>query len=117
MTTRDTSRRQQLAARLKSAVATAAIVGTLGGWMAFGTQQSTTAIVAAADAPTAAAVAQASTTDITTSTVVQPDLSSDTPPTTGVTPSTVPTATSAPTATSSPSTAQPAPVTRTRSSR
>jgi hypothetical protein len=66
MTRNDTSRRQQLVARLKSAIATAAIVGTIGGWMAFGAQQmfATTS----ATTPAVAQVAESSSTTATTST-------------------------------------------------
>jgi hypothetical protein len=45
MTSNEKSRRYMLAMRLKSAIATAAIVGTMGGWVAFGTQPATTAVV------------------------------------------------------------------------
>ena len=71
--------RQQLIARLKSSIATAAIVGTLGGWAAFGMNANatavdtaaTTAVVQVADASTlaqsAATSAQSSTQSTTQS--------------------------------------------------
>lgn len=39
MPANDTPRRQMLSSNLKSAITTAAIVGAIGGWAAFGTQQ------------------------------------------------------------------------------
>src|SRR5579859_4627868 len=42
MASNETIRRQQLAASIKSAVATAAVVGTVAGWIAFGNNQATT---------------------------------------------------------------------------
>ena len=50
MARNDTSKRQLLSANLKSAIATAAIVGTIGGWAALGTQQATTTTVASTQA-------------------------------------------------------------------
>lgn len=43
MASTDTSGRQLLGARLRSAIATAAVVGAVGGWVAFGMQPSATA--------------------------------------------------------------------------
>src|SRR5213593_3688682 len=80
MTRNDTSRRQQLAARLKSAIATAAIVGTIGGWMAFGAQQMSA--TTSATTPAVAQVAESSSTTATTRTTesaaAQPSGSSST---------------------------------------
>ena len=56
--------KQFLAARLKSAIATAAIVGTLGGWAAFGMQATT---VASTDTLAPAAVAQVADASTTAS--------------------------------------------------
>jgi hypothetical protein len=128
MTRIDTSRRQQLVGRLKSAVVTAAFVGTLGGWIAFGTQEpATTTVVTTAVPATAPAVAQASMPSNTPSPAVQTQQSGSTMATTDVTPTTTPTPTSSPTAqgsttapssaSSSSSTSRRAPVTSTRSSR
>jgi hypothetical protein len=65
MSKQETSRRHLLAARLKSAIASAALVGTIGGWVAFGTQQlSTTSVVTPA-------VAQVSVSNDTTTADVQ----------------------------------------------
>ena len=50
MARNDTSKRQLLSANLKSAIATAAIVGTIGGWAALGTQQATTTTIASTQA-------------------------------------------------------------------
>jgi hypothetical protein len=63
MTSIEKSRRQLLAMRLKSAIATAAIVGTIGGWVAFGTQPATT--VAVADTAAVAQVATSSQSSTT----------------------------------------------------
>ena len=60
----ENARRQQLAASLKASVATAAVVGALGGWVAFGTQATaidTTSTVASA-VNTSAATTSISTT-------------------------------------------------------
>lgn len=60
----ENARRQQLAASLKASVATAAVVGALGGWVAFGTQATaidTTSTVASA-VNTSAATTSSSTT-------------------------------------------------------
>jgi len=58
----NTSQRKQLIARLKSAIATAAIVGTLGGWLAFGTNQTSTAVTSTTTSgETVPAVAQSTT--------------------------------------------------------
>src|SRR6266508_457555 len=58
----DNSRRQHLSANLRSALTTAAVVGTIGGWVAFGSQQTTTTVAtstpAAAQASDPGAVAQ-----------------------------------------------------------
>ncbi|NNJ12333.1 hypothetical protein EKD04_018565 [Chloroflexales bacterium ZM16-3] len=68
----DTSRRQQLVAGLKSAVATAAIVGTLGGWAAFSPSSATntasvdTGAVAATVATSAPVAAVVDTTAAST---------------------------------------------------
>ena len=122
MTRIDTSHRQQFAARLKSAVATAALVATLGGWIAFGTQEpATTTVAITAVSPTAAAVAEASTPGNTIASVIQPDQSNSTAATTVATPAATPTmqsGTTAPSsASSSSSQSRRAPVTSTRSSR
>ncbi|MFN8478801.1 MAG: hypothetical protein U0074_13405 [Kouleothrix sp.] len=61
----ENARRQQLAASLKASVATAAVVGALGGWVAFGTQATaidTTSTVASAANTTSAATTSSSTT-------------------------------------------------------
>src|SRR5689334_303807 len=84
MANKDTARRQQMVARIKSAVATAAIVGTLGGWMAFGTQQSTEMAAVSTDTPAVAQVASANTS----SSAVQVPQSSGTTTTTSGTTST-----------------------------
>src|SRR5215217_6796695 len=62
----DISRRKQLAARLKSAIATAAIVGTLGGWLAFGTQQTSTPVASTTTSAAAPVVAQSAASNNTT---------------------------------------------------
>src|SRR5581483_4321650 len=63
MASKDTSRRQGLSSNIKSAIATAAIVGTLGGWVAFGSQQAATAgTTTATSAPAVAQVAESSDT-------------------------------------------------------
>ena len=65
----ENARRQQLAASLKASVATAAVVGALGGWVAFGTQATaidTTSTVASA-ANTTSAVTAMNTSAATTS--------------------------------------------------
>lgn len=54
MASTDTTRRQRLSAPLRSAIATAAIVGTLGGWVAFGTH-SDSSVATSAQAPAQAA--------------------------------------------------------------
>jgi hypothetical protein len=43
MKRRDTAGRQLLVARMKSVIASAAIAGTVGGWVAFAGQQASTA--------------------------------------------------------------------------
>ena len=114
----DTARRKQLIARLKSAIATAAIVGTLGGWLAFGTHQTSTAVTSTTTAATVPAVAQSaansntaasSTTAATTSTTAAAATSNSTAAQTSA-------ATQASTSSSSPTSRRGA-VTSTRSSR
>src|SRR5689334_19546648 len=122
----DTSRRQQLAARLKSAIATAALVGTIGGWVAFGTQQSATTTVEATT-PVATVVsdlAQVAQSSSTTSGVAQVAESSTSSQGGTATQSSASDSTSSQSGTatqssasSSQSTSQRSPVTRTRSSR
>ena len=123
----DTSRRQQLAARLKSAVATAALVATLAGWIAFGTQEpATTTVVTTAVLATAPAVAEASTPNNTTASGIQPDQSDSSAAATDIAPSATPntssdtttqSGTTAPSsASSSSSVSRRGPVTTTRSS-
>ena len=66
MPANDTPRRQRLSSNLKSAITTAAIVGAIGGWAAFGAQQAavtTTSTQAVAQVDTSTGTtAQASTT-------------------------------------------------------
>src|SRR5262245_16200407 len=70
----DTSRRQQLVAHLKSAVGTAALVATLGGWIAFGTREPATITGVTAAVPTTVpVVVEASTSNNTTVSVNQSD--------------------------------------------
>jgi hypothetical protein len=57
MASTDISRRQLLAARLRSAVATAAVVGAVGGWVAFGMQSNTAASTTAPAAQVAGSAA------------------------------------------------------------
>ena len=59
MARNDSTRTKQLSANLRSALVTAALVGTLGGWVAFGSQQAATT---AADTMAAVAVAQVADT-------------------------------------------------------
>lgn len=66
----ENARRQQLAASLKASVATAAVVGALGGWVAFGAQATatdTTSTVAAAANTTSAVASAVNTSAATTS--------------------------------------------------
>jgi hypothetical protein len=75
MTQTDKSRRQRLALRLKSAITTAAIVGTLAGWGVFGVQQLAATNVAveatSVSAPAAAQVVASIATAAPTSTTSQ----------------------------------------------
>lgn len=64
MASNHTSRRQQLSGNIKSAIATAAILGTLGGWVAFGSQQAATADTSTV-ATSVTAVAQVAASDST----------------------------------------------------
>ena len=58
MARNDSTRTKQLSANLRSALVTAALVGTLGGWVAFGSQQAATT---ATDTTAAVAVVQVAT--------------------------------------------------------
>jgi hypothetical protein len=68
--TRNNNTRQQIVASLKSAIATAAVIGTIGGWVTFGAQQSVVSVAAVPVAQIASTTNQAVTTttnqDITT---------------------------------------------------
>ena len=59
----DTQRRQLLSANLKSAITTAAIVGAIGGWAAFGTQQTTVATTSTGTTQVVAQAVDSATTD------------------------------------------------------
>lgn len=61
MARNDTTRNKRLSASLRSAIATAAIVGALGGWVGFSSQQ------AASVAADTSVVAQAADTNIASS--------------------------------------------------
>ena len=60
MARNDSTRTKQLSANLRSALVTAALVGTLGGWVAFGSQQAATT---ATDTTAAVAVVQVADPD------------------------------------------------------
>src|SRR5260221_12876031 len=64
----DKLHRKQLFARLKSAITTAAIVGTLGGWLAFGSHQTPTTVASTSTGASVPAVAQSAASNSTTAT-------------------------------------------------
>lgn len=120
MPRQDTSRRQQLVAGLKAATVTAAIVGTVGGWVAFGAQPEVTTIDT-----TTSAVAQVATSSNTTvptatleatATATTDSTSPTATATTAATATPQPTTAPQPTVSSSTSTRR-SPITTTRSSR
>jgi hypothetical protein len=72
MARNDTIRNKRLSASLRSAIATAAIVGTLGGWVGFSSQQAASAVAATSAVASAAdtsAVASAADTSAAASSV------------------------------------------------
>jgi len=112
MARNDTSRRQQLSGNIKSAIATAAIVGTLGGWVAFGSQQAATTI------DTSTAVAQSDTSVVTSgSSAALPSTSAQSGTTAESSSSAQSGTTAQPSTGATQSSTQRAPVARTRSSR
>ena len=70
MASKATSGRQRLSGNIKSAIATAAVAGTLGGWVAFGSQQAATidTSTAATSAPAVAQVAESNSSAAQSST-------------------------------------------------